>query len=145
MWNSAASKAGVGKSQMWGNWFLDLDWVVLLMLLAWRSYTLPSNSLGDCSSQPNGNKAWWEGGEQGDPPPPPTPEGLSQACAINFLTIYSQVEFIFPEETHMWCVSEFRLRGWGRRSGLWSWSIRVATNSVFLGNVMVSLRWRLFL
>lgn len=37
------------------------------------------------------------------------PEGSFQACAINFLTIYSQVEFIFPEEPHMWCISGFRL------------------------------------
>lgn len=93
----------------------------------------PLNSLGDCSSQPNGNKARGAGsGEISPPPPPPAPKGSSQACAINFLTIYSQVEFIFPEEPHMWCISGFRLWGWGRRSWLWSQSIKVATNSVFL-------------
>lgn len=93
----------------------------------------PSNSLGDCSSQRNGNKAQGAG-SGGDLPSTstPAPEGSSQACAIHFLTIYSQVEFIFPEEPHMWCISGFRLWGWGRRSRLWSQSIKVATNSVFL-------------
>ena len=101
----------------------------------------PFNSLGDRSSQPNGNKAQGAGSSGGGDLPStstPAPEGSSQACAINFLTIYSQVEFIFPEEPHMWCISGFRLWGWGGRSGLWSQSIRAATNSVFFCNVMVS-------
>lgn len=90
------------------------------------------NSLGACSSQPNGNKARRVERPSLHLHPPPAPEGSSQACAINFLTIYSQVEFIFPEQPHMWCISGFRLWGWGRRSWLWSQSIKVATNSVFL-------------
>lgn len=77
-------------------------------------------------------KQSWRSGERGDHPfaSIPAPEGLSQACAINFQTIYSQVEFIFPEQPHMWCVSGFRFRGGWRRS--WSQHIKVATNSVFL-------------
>lgn len=116
--------AAVGKSQMWGNWFLLSDWV---MLLAKRSYTRPSWTVWETalpSLMETRLGEWGEGrGEISPPPPPPAPEGSSQACAINFLTIYSQVEFIFPEEPHMWCISGFRLWGWGRRSWLWSQSI----------------------
>lgn len=54
--------------------------------------------LGDCSSQYNGNRACGVGEDR---PSTSTsteaPEGSSQACAINFLTIYSPAEFIFPE------------------------------------------------
>ena len=125
--------AAVGKSQMWGNWFLLRDWV---MLLARRSYTRPpwivwEIALPSLMETRLGEQGSGGAGEIAPPPPPPAPEGSSQACAINFLTIYSQVEFIFPEEPHMWCISGFRLWGWGRRR-LWSQSIKVATNSVFL-------------
>lgn len=120
--------AVVGKSPMRGNWFLLLEWV---MFLARRSYTRPPWNVWEIalpSLMETKHREWGDRSSTSIP----APEGLSQACAINFLTIYSQAEFIFPAEPHMWCISGFRLCGWGRRGWLWSQSIKVATNSVFL-------------
>lgn len=130
MWNAYPVAAG-GKSQMWGNRFLLHEWV---MLLARRSYTRPPWNVWETAFPSLMETRIGGAGSRGDLSSTsiPVPKGSSYACAINFLTIYSQMDFVFPEEPHMWYISGFRLCGWERRSWLWSQCIKAATNSVLL-------------